>query len=702
MRIAGMCTGLILGCGGVAFVACHGGSPETGGTEVAPVGEAGSGAFGDAGDGAAPVHTFESPPPSVYVAKVKNILTGLPVTSAEVDAVTADAGALGPLIDTWMSTGEYQAKMRRFFELAFQQTQVTEADYTMLIPDGPGVGVQKQQGYLVQNTEESLARTALALAANGQPLTSAFTTHAFMMTPALMELYAFMDVNQVNDTDTAVDAFAKANPNLSIVLEASGGPIPFADTINPASPSYMHWYFPELSHIGPGSAGGPGCNTDPLSYPAKAYLIYSLLYGTVSREKDSAGDTCQQFTGAATTATQYVESDFTTWKMVTIRQPKPGEATTSFYDLPTLRNATELVLNTPRVGFFTSPAFEANWQTNTSNQMRVTTNQALIVATGSQIDGTDTTAPPSTPGLDAAHAAPGTACYSCHQLLDPTRSILQATYSYGYGIQPTATLAAQPGLFAFQGVISSVKTIDDFAAQLAAHPLVPAAWVQKLCYYANSLPCAADDPEFKRILALWQGSNLSWNVLVKALLSSPITTDAVTTATATEEGEVAPVARRDHLCALLNARLGFQDICGLNSVLAPVSATVQQIATGLPSDAYGRGATTPLLPIQATLFFRSGTENICDAISQLVVDPLRADAGVTGMTFTGASPNAAIASFVSDLMGLTANDPRSGEATKVLADHFQASMGSGATASDALRSTFVLACNSPSVVGMGM
>ena len=81
----------------------------------------------------------------------------------------------------------------------------------------------------------------------------------------------------------------------------------------------------------------------------------------------------------------------------------------------------------PRVGFFTTPAFFANWQTNTSNTMRVTTNQALIVATGASIDGTDTTVPSSTPGLDAAHAAPGSACFSCHQLLDPTRSILAAS-----------------------------------------------------------------------------------------------------------------------------------------------------------------------------------------------------------------------------------------------------------------------------------
>ena len=46
---------------------------------------------------------------------------------------------------------------------------------------------------------------------------------------------------------------------------------------------------------------------------------------------------------------------------------------------PTLRNATELTLSLPRVGFYTTPAFLALWNTNDSNQHRVTANQTLLV-----------------------------------------------------------------------------------------------------------------------------------------------------------------------------------------------------------------------------------------------------------------------------------------------------------------------------------
>ena len=56
-----------------------------------------------------------------------------------------------------------------------------------------------------------------------------------------------------------------------------------------------------------------------------------------------------------------------------------------------------------------------------------------IVALGSSVDGTDpTTTSSSVPGLAIDHAGTSGACFGCHQLLDPTRSILSATYSWFY------------------------------------------------------------------------------------------------------------------------------------------------------------------------------------------------------------------------------------------------------------------------------
>src|SRR5262249_7418133 len=159
------------------------------------------------------------------------------------------------------------------------------------------------------------------------------------------------------------------------------------------------------------------------------------------------------------------------------------------------------------------------------NQMRVTTHQALIVATGSSIDGTDTTYPPGTPGIDMTHAADA-ACFGCHKILDPTRSIFSATWSWNYHGQLDGTWSGQPGVFAFRDVIQPVKTVADFGATLASHPLVATGWVQKLCYYFNSAPCDDGDPEFQRLASAFQASNYAWSALVKAVATSPLTTNA--------------------------------------------------------------------------------------------------------------------------------------------------------------------------------
>jgi hypothetical protein len=640
---------------------------------------------------------FQIDPPTVYVAKVKNILVGQPPTDDEVRAVTADPSALAGLIDGWMKTPEYQQKMLVFFQLAFQQTQIGAADFTdMIPPNGLGIGSGGQIPLLVQNIRESFARTALSLVTAGRPITDAFTTHTIMMTPALMELYAFLDTRHLDDAAKVSDAFAKANPLVNITLEAAQGPIATSDSLNPASPSYMHWYNPNIGKL---TYPDPTCNTDPIVFPADAYGVHIMLYGGVFSHKTATKGNCAS---QATNGYQMLPSDFTTWTAVTIRAPKAGEATTTFYDLPTLRATNELVLGTPRVGFFSTPAFGANWPTNTSNQMRVTINQTLIVATGMAIDGNDTTVPSSTPGLDAKHAAPGSACFGCHQLLDPTRSILSSIYSYYYYPQSDPTLIQQKGLFAFQGVVTPVGSIDDFAKTLSMHPAVPAAWAQKLCYWANSSECAPDDPEFQRIVADFQQSNLSWNVLVRELLSSPITTNTKETRTTELNGEIIAVTRRDHLCAALDNRLGLVDVCGLDTTARRAASTVPQIVGGLPSDGYGRGSPIPVLPNQPSLFYRAGLENICESVSQLVVDAKANPAAPNAKMWSSTQPDAAIADFVSTVMALVPSDSRAATAKTLLRAHFDAATQSGASASDALKSTFVTACLAPSAIGIGM
>ena len=663
---------------------------------------------------------FQADSPFVYVDKVKNILTGLPATQVEVDKVinagddAAKQAALVQLIDTWMTLPQYSQKMMTFFELSFQQTQLSQVDFDNIIPNGNGsIGTSNNVNLLIQNIKESFARTVLYQIGNGQPFTDAFTTTKFMMTPALAELYAFMEWNSVNDLEKITDNFAKANATNGVTVTDTA-PIDYVtETINPSSPNYMHWYFPGLSTIQPASPSNPApycqastrtwVSTNNANTPS-AHLVHYLLYGGFESYKIPTGQSngnCGAYTGGANANAIITGTDFTSWSMVNVRAPNGTESVTPFWHMPNLRKATELVSKTPRVGFFSTPAFHANWQTNTSNQMRVTINQAFIVALGAQVDGTDSTPlsmiGANPPGLDQAHTSAGQECVGCHQVLDPSRSILMTNYSDAYGTQTTPP--PTKGWFVFNGVVNkSINTLTDFGTALTQHPYFADAWVQKLCWYVNSEGCDPTDPEFTKIRDNFK-NGFSWKKLVEDLLSSPITTNAVATVTTTKEGEIVSVARRDHLCRALDARLHLADSCGLDQIPKTLTA-IEQISGGLPSDGYGRGAPIPVLPVSPTLFYRAGLENICENVANMVIDNKTPPAGAVAYTSTDST--GAIALFVSDIMGIVGDDPRSSVMKQKLTDHYNAALQNAATKTDALKSTFVVSCLSPNVAGIGM
>ncbi len=668
----------------------------------------------DAGDAAFP---FQADTPFVYVAKVKNVLTGLAPSQAEVDQVASapdDASkraALVSLIDTWMTLPEYRTKLLSFFQVAFQQTQISTADFAELVPNGGNLGYSGLMNLLVENARESFARTMLELIDEGQPFTAAFTTSRFMMTAPLMELYGLLDSNQVNDDDKVVlDRYAKKGQ--TVVVEDLTPVDLETETLVPTSPNYMHWYYPNLAALPPTPPSpSTGCQVDERDYASPelngmSHLLHDLLYGELDiyLVSGQTPPTCTQSPGiGANSHFKYTtpQNDFNTWKLVNIRQPNGTEAPTPFFDPAQLRVATELVLQIPRVGFFSTPAFHANWQTNTSNQMRVTINQAFIVALGAQVDGTDPTTLPGgpIPALDQTHASQP-ACVGCHQYLDPSRAIFQATYTNGYGPQTNAALTSQKGWFAFRGLIDqSLGSIGDFGSDLAKHPLVAEAWAQKLCFYVNSHACDPTDPEFQSIVADFQ-NGFQWKKLVEDLLSSPITTNAVTTVTAQNTGELVSVSRVLHLCSLLSGRLQLVDPCQLDVVSNKAPKGIPEIAAGLPSDGYGRGAPIPVLPTLPTLFYRGALENICGDVADEIVDTAKPPANA--ITYSSATSDAAIADFVLRVMGIVPDDPRSSVMVQKLTAHYQNALSTQASPTDSLKSTFILACMSPTVAGIGM
>ncbi len=643
------------------------------------------------------------PPPSALyqplsvaasTGKVKNLLTGLPPTDAEIAAVAHDRAALRGLVAQWTQAPEYQPKLLAFFSNAFQQSQAVQADFVDQL--GP-VALNRLDTRLLANLRESFARTAIALVQAGEPFTSVVTTQRFMLTPRLMALYAFLDAVQVGDNGGTSDLFQKANAGFKFTLTATQGPIAVADSLDPASAHFMVFYAPQLA-----APYDPLCPQDPVVYnggtgqPSVTNALLVTLEGAPPGFNIPSGagtHRCQPPAFPAGTAALTV-ADTQQWQLVNVRAPAAGEATTPVFALAGFRAGHDLVLHTPRVGFFTTPSFLAEWNTNNSNQARVTLNQTLIVALGRAISPQNASLPPSLLPVDQAHAPQGSACFACHQSLDPLRQFFRQQYSLSFHLQAAPAQMSLPGSFGFRGVTASGSTIFDLGKILAAHPDFAAAWTQKLCTYANSAPCDETDPEFQRLTKVFADSNFSWGALTVELFSSPLVSYGQETQTA-DQGEVFPVARRDHLCATLSNRLGLADVCGLdvNTKVLPKLLPVQLIASVLPSDQYSRGAEQPVLANDPSLFFRTGMENVCAALAGQLID------NGAGSKWTSVNPPAAIGDFVHLLMGI----PAASDATplSILQTHLQNARSAGLTTSDALKSTFMLACLSPSVVGIG-
>ncbi len=640
------------------------------------------------GDDPPPPPPYEAVAPHSYAAKVKMLMTGRPVTADELRTIVADPAALRGLIDGWMADPAFAEKMLVFFGNAFQQAQITPTSLVDQLVSNVR-GERTAVARLMLNIQESFPRTVWQMVAEGRPLNQAITTQTFMLTPALAALLGFLDDRHIDDKGVISHRTVQQIRGFSFTVQNADGPIPLEQTLDPASPNFMKW------HI---SMPFPNCTITHRVFANRVapLALWDVLMGYVNDDASEPDPTiCRQFQ----TTPQFTPEDFTTWRAVAIRAPKAGETPTRFYDLPTLRTANELVLTVPRVGFFSTPAFFANWATNTSNQSRVTMNQALIVALGRSFDDANVTVPVSETALDKEHAAPDTACYGCHRALDPMRQYFTQAYTLPYRDQREAAKQAQEGVFAFDGVTGSGGGLDELARLLSEHPRFALAWAQKLCFYANSAGCSEDDPELVRVSDAFRASRHDFKTLVRELFSSPLVTGAAPTKTFTDRGVVVSITRRDHLCVALSNRLGLPDVCGISGMpgLTPLQTRASVLSTSLPEDSYSRGAEAPVLGSDTSLFFRSVTENLCRHIAPQVVSPT---AG-TGK-WTGQDPEAAFPDLVRTVMGLPDGDPRAAAAQQILRDHFGAARATGATATDALRSTFALACMSPSAVAVGL
>lgn len=386
------------------------------------------------------------------------------------------------------------------------------------------------------------------------------------------------------------------------------------------------------------------------------------------------------------------DTDYTDWRAVTIIQDPNGDST-PFYNLPALRGKTTVRLRTPKTGFFSTPAFQATYPSNDSNQARGIVNQALIVAIGKSINPVDkgSAVVLDFGNQDAEHSNPDSPCFTCHRSLDPMREIMQSTWSNTYA-QQTETKELHPK-FDYLGVNVPLATIEDFGNALASHPLYASAVAQTLCYYANSAACTEQDEEFKRVVQAFVDSNYDFAALVGDMFSSPLVTGASRTRTWEDRGEVISISRYNHLCNSLTTRLGLTtNACSINTLLATVIA----------ADGFARGAEAPTLSTDPTLFYRSAVEQLCIGQSTRQID-------ATGGKYVSSKKDEALASFVSDIAGISAADPAYSDIYGIVSNHYDKALADAKNtgnasqkATQALRSAFILACTAPTSMTIGL
>jgi hypothetical protein len=124
------------------------------------------------------------------------------------------------------------------------------------------------------------------------------------------------------------------------------------------------------------------------------------------------------------------------------------------------------------------------------------------------------------------------------------------------------------------------------------------------------------------------------------------------------------------------------------------------LAQLVPSDGYSRGSTAPVLATDPSLFYRAATEQLCRVFADYVVDTTVAG---KPSRYSSKSPDAAIDDLLASLMGIVPTDPRRAALRQILGDHFtKAKATAGLTLTDALKSTFLVACTAPTSISIGL
>ena len=312
-----------------------------------------------------------------------------------------------------------------------------------------------------------------------------------------------------------------------------------------------------------------------------------------------------------------LDSDYTDYRTIRINQndtpPNYENSTAYINNLRALSDGDSIDLLAPRVGYFNSPAFIFNWQTNTSNQFRLPLNQTLITALGLSFEAGDTTMRNHEEGVFDSHAKPGTDCYACHSQMDPMRNVF-LKYYHTKNTRALSQIGDERPDFSFHGLSREVTNMDEFAQALADHPNFAFAWAANFCQWVTSNECAEKYPDdVEDIAQKFKASNFNFNTLVIETFMSPLVLNSVT-----DNSEMnISIARQDHICSHLDGGLSkIADERSRSKEKIFCDKSIHYIAAEtdlIPNDEYTRGKVSLLQPTQLDPFYVKSVEYLCAA-----------------------------------------------------------------------------------------
>lgn len=428
-------------------------------------------------------------------------------------------------------------------------------------------------------------------------------------------------------------------------------------------------------------------------------------------------------------------SDFNDWKTVTVKQSNSlfewaPESSAMIESLRDIEDGGRINMFRPMVGFFSTPAFHAIWQTNEDNQFRVTTHQTLIIALDKEFEISDATPHSTENGIPPEHADPSTVCYSCHRHMDPMRLAFMNTINTHNHAIAVDSNALQPS-FSFFGVNKSFNTIDDLAKIIAEHPEFPKAWIQKLCMWGNTQRCDDTDPEFKRIVKFFKNNNLNYRLAVREFFSSPLFTGTELTKNHETHEFTLSLARGDHLCQAMQNRLDtLKEVNGSAADAIEVCPKPCFYKNGkflkscrdekhfglIPPDTFDRAKTDFVQVFQVGPFDVKSLDQKCAQLAEVVVK--NTNKGIINST---QNIDKTIEQLVEHIIGLPKNHLRHDDITAGLKRIYEMSTNTTAcgtgidptqqnavacgyshTKLEAVRNVFFAACSSPDILSIGM